>query len=359
MSRPAASLASSASRRSWKASGRSPHNPTLDDFVVLPENWFAWEVCRAIAGQPGRVESPVCVFGPAGTGKTHLTRGMSMQFADHAPQPRIACVSGKDYADEVAKAARNNDLPSLRARYDRLDLFVLDGLEFVVGKSWLQDELLRTVEFLHSQGATCVLTSWCAPRCMTGVSARLRNHLVGGLAVSISLPGRDSRRALLKSICARRLMSLPSDSLATLADEICGSPRDLLDALSLLNAVARDSSGAITPTLASRYTALHDKGYGDRRMSTIATTVAAQFDLTVAELISSSRSQPVTQGRQISIYLARELTDGSLGEIGRFFGGRDHSTVLYACRRVAQTRLVDRRFDRMVNQIREAIPETN
>lgn len=327
----------------------------LEEFVVLPENECAWKASCTLLRKPGSLPAPLVFWGPAGVGKTHLARGLGTRFCERTNRARTATLSAVDYAEDVAKAARANELPSLRARYASLDLLVLDGLESVAGKTWLQQELLRTFDALRARGVTMVYTARTPPARLTGLSARLRSQLASGVTVSAGLPGEASRRRLLGAFSDRLQISLSPEICCILAKGLPGSARDLLDALTVLNAAAEEDEGPITAALAKRYVTIQGGQCCCARLSAIAEAVASYFDVTVPELVSARRSQPVTRGRQAAIYLARQLTSRSLVEIGRFFGGRDHSTVLYSCRRVAQGRQQDRELDAALNQVVDAL----
>lgn len=342
-------------RRFPKRAPRSPKRLSLDNFIVFPENRFAWEVSRRVLRKPGTFRGPLFIYGPPGVGKTHITRALALQMAERTPQPRIACLTCEDFADESAKATRACELPSWRARHEHLDLFILEQLEGVARKGWLQQELLHTLDVLRIRGVPTVLTARCAPGRLNGVSARLRSYLNWGLTAPILLPGEKSRQLFLKMYCEQCRISLASEGCQVLARGIQSNPRDLITALTLLHAAAKESGSPVTTALVIRYVAEHDKQFDVSRMSTIAQWVAAHFELSVSELISSRRSQPVTRGRQVAIYLARELTHRSLAEIGRFFGGRDHSTVLHACRRVAQICQEDKGLGASLEQLRDGL----
>jgi len=324
---------------------------TFDRFVVDASNMVALNAAQALAA-PGAVRfSPLFIHGGTGQGKTHLMNAIAHRFlADH-PQARVMLMSAERFMFEFVAAMRARDTFAFKAKLRSCDLLLIDDLQFIAGKDVTQDEFFHTVNEIMAAGKRLVIAADRAPQALDGIEPRILGRLGSGLVVDI----RPSSPELRRTILARRVAEMPdtrvpNDVLDLLAARITASIRELEGALTRVTAYAMLTGQPIDLAFATQ--TLGDMLRGHQRRVTIdqiQKLVCEHFELKPLDLLSARRARAVARPRQIAMYLAKRLTTRSLPEIGRKFGGRDHSTVIHAVRRIEALRDSDREVDQAVH----------
>ncbi|WP_394648563.1 chromosomal replication initiator protein DnaA [uncultured Sphingomonas sp.] len=324
---------------------------TFDRFVVDASNMVALNAAQALAA-PGPVRfSPLFLHGGTGQGKTHLMNAIAHQFLAAHPGARVMLMSAERFMFEFVAAMRARDTFAFKARLRGCDLLLIDDLQFIAGKDVTQDEFFHTVNEIMAAGKRLVIAADRAPQALDGVEPRILGRLAAGLVVDIKPSSPELRRAVL----ARRVAEMPdvrvpADVVDLLAERITSSIRELEGALTRVTAYAMLTNQPIDLAFATQ--TLGDMLRGHQRRVTIdqiQKLVCDHFELKPLDLVSARRARAVARPRQIAMYLSKRLTTRSLPEIGRKFGGRDHSTVIHAVRRIEELRDSDREVDQAVH----------
>ena len=323
---------------------------TFDRFVVDASNRVAFNAARALA-EPGKPRfSPLFLHSGTGQGKTHLMHAIGAAYLDAVPDAQVILMSAERFMFEFVSAMRARETHAFKTRLRGADLLMIDDLQFIAGKDATQEEFFHTINEVMSAGHRLVICADRAPQGLDGVEARITSRLSVGLVADIKAPDLALRRAIL----VRKLVDMPGTSvpgevLDLLAARITLSIRDLEGALGRVVAYAQLTGEAVDLEFA--VATLGDVLRGAERRVTIdeiQKAVSAHFELKPIDLVSARRAVVVARPRQIAMYLAKRLTTRSLPEIGRKFGGRDHSTVIHAVRRIEALRDTDREIDRAV-----------
>jgi len=319
----------------------SPLNPkyTFEQFVIGDTNRFAHAAALAVAELPGQAYNPLFVVGPPGVGKTHLLHSIGDYVRTYGGGLSVRYTTVERFTNEFVAALRAKDIDAFKRRYRRNDVLLVDDIQFLQAKLKTTEELFHTFNALHETGSQLVLASDRPPRDMEALEERLRQRFESGLVVDIRRPDRATRLTVLRMRVQHDGIALADDDvLALIADRVTDSVRDLESALVRVVAYASLTGAPVDVALADEVlTQLY--GRATRRAAAIPTIegiqtmVAERFGLSREELLSPNRSARIAWPRQLAMYLAREHTNESLPAIGRRFGGRDHSTVLHACKR--------------------------
>lgn len=334
---------------------RPPLDPrfTFDRFVVDSSNMVAFNAARALA-EPGVPRfSPLFLHSGTGQGKTHLMHAIGAAYLAAVPGARVLLMSAERFMFDFVQALRNRDTHSFKMRLSSADLLLVDDLQFIAGKDSTQEEFFHTINEVMGAGKRLVISADRCPQGLDGVEARITSRLSCGLVADIKAPDLALRRAVL----ARKLVDMPgakvpADVLDLLASRITANIRDLEGALNRVVAYAQLTGVEIDLDFA--VATLGDVLRGAERRVTIdeiQKAVSAHFELKPVDLVSARRAVVVARPRQIAMYLAKRLTTRSLPEIGRKFGGRDHSTVIHAVRRIEELRDKDREIDTAVRYL--------
>ncbi len=299
-------------------------------YLAGPENRLAEQALQApLSGKP-TVYSPLFFYGPAGSGKTHLASGLT-QWWEEDPRRGPACAfTGQEFLSQFGGAVHADRVEPWRSECRSAALFVLDDLAPLAGKRSAQQELCRTLDALETTGALVVITSRCLPGQISGLSPALVSRLSAGLATPLALPGAAARRAIVESLITAWRLPMTLRAAHLFADGVGGSAPALATALAEL--VSTQAGGEIDVEAAQAFLR-HNSDYEPPTLRSIAVQTAKYFQLTLADLKSPLRRQALVTARGVAFVLARQLTDKSLEQIGDYFGGRDHTTVLHACRR--------------------------
>jgi chromosomal replication initiator protein len=316
---------------------------TFESFVIGSSNRFSHAAALAVAEAPGQAYNPLLIHGGTGLGKTHLLQAIGQYVRAHHPGLVARYVTSETFTNEFVEALRDKRLDAFKQRYRaRYDVLLVDDVQFLGGKERIQEEFFHTFNTLYEAGKQVVLTCDRPVREMGGLEQRLRSRFEWGLTTDVQPPDLETRLAILsKRIDADGIRIADTEVLDAIARRVVANIRELEGALTRVIAYASLTGRPITAELVRE--TLHDLS-GDPRAVTVAdiqAVVAEAFGVSVADIRSARRSQQYVRPRQIAMYLARELTDSSLPRIGDGFC-RDHTTVLYAVRRVAERIREDR-----------------
>ena len=358
-SAPVLRIATEQSAESPAAPAEAAERPTLDPrltferFVVDPSNRVAFNAAKALA-EPGVPRfSPLFLHSGTGLGKTHLMHAIGHAFLASVPDARVILMSAERFMFEFVAAIRANDTHAFKSRLRGADLLMIDDLHFISGKKPTQDEFFHTINELTAAGKRLVITADRHPQGLDDVEARIVSRLAMGLVADIKMPDATLRRALLDHRLGELPeVKVPEDVLELLAHKVTGSLREVEGALNRLVAYAQLTGEEINLEFAQA--TLGDVLRGGTKRITIdeiQRAVSAHYDLKPVDLVSARRAVVVARPRQIAMYLAKRLTTRSLPEIGRKFGGRDHSTVIHAVRRIEELRGSDHEIDGAVRSL--------
>ncbi len=335
--------------------GNSTINPryTFDNFVVGPSNRLAHAACMAVAENPARAYNPLFLYGGVGLGKTHLLHAIGN--AAHKRNLTVLYVSSEEFTNDLINSIRTHNTTAFRERYRRIDVLLIDDIQFIAGKESTQEEFFHTFNTLHGQEKQIVMSSDRPPKAMITLEERLRSRFEWGLTADIQPPDLETRMAILRSKAERNNRQVPNPIIETIARLVQSNIRELEGALTRIMAFAELSGQPITNQLIQ--TALADLLPQRSSLETnqVLEAVAYIFGISTEELIGRSRTRDVALPRQVAMYLMREEVNASLPQIGEALGGRDHTTVMYACEKVADMIERDDRLRRQVIQIREKL----
>jgi chromosomal replication initiator protein len=311
-----------------------PENPTpastLVPFLVLPENRFAFEALSSLGEEPNR---PIYLYGPSGTGKTHLVRHGVRKFVIRNPQARVQSVTAAEFAAEFAAAASRKAIPLFQAATRDFELVVIEDLQTLDRSGETQIQLLALCDELAASGCQVVWTSRNPPGELTQFSRKLVSRFRAGVSARIRQPGTAGRQQLLEHFAGSRHLALPADAAQKLAAGLPVSPRELWAVLTQIDAIAKHHRRPIDSDLVRRFLR-HEVLAPAPRLEDVCRAVARQFGVKPAQLRSRQQSRAAVLPRQCAMLIARQLTGSSLKQIGRYFGNHDHSTVIHACRRL-------------------------
>jgi len=324
---------------------------TFENFVVGASNRLAHAACMAVAENPARAYNPLFLYGGVGLGKTHLLHAIGN--AAQRQGLEVLYVSSEEFTNDLINAIRTHTTPAFRERYRRIGVLLIDDIQFIAGKESTQEEFFHTFNTLHGQDKQIVISSDRPPKAMVTLEERLRSRFEWGLTADIQPPDLETRIAILRSKAERAGRQVPVEILETIARLVQSNIRELEGALTRVMAFS-DLSGQ---TLSAQLVQVALADLLPQRTSIeprqIIQAVAEVFGLSPEELIGRGRSREVALPRQVAMYLMREEVNASLPQIGEALGGRDHTTVMYACEKVADMIERDDRLRRQVLQIRE------
>jgi chromosomal replication initiator protein len=328
---------------------------TFKNFVVGAGNQFAHAACMAVAEQPGHTYNPLFIYGGVGLGKTHLLNAIGNHVAEKSDL-RIAYLTTEQFTNEVINSIRYDKMMDLRKRYRHIDMLMIDDIQFLVGKERTQEEFFHTFNALYEGHKQIVLSSDRFPKDMPDIEERLRSRFEWGLIADLQPPDVETRIAILRKKSEDEGVTLPEDVVQFLSTTMKSNVRELEGSLVRLGAYASLTGQVITLDLAKNV--LRDL-IGDKKkivaMDDIQEAVCTQFHVKMTELKSRRRSKTLVHPRQIAMYLCRELTDASYPEIGRQFGGKDHTTIIHACRQVAKAKETDTMLQTTIEALKEQI----
>jgi chromosomal replication initiator protein len=322
--------------------------------VAGPENQLVLAALQDFMERRDDAYSPLVLHGPHGSGKSHLAHGLAAWWAQKYPEERVCCVSAAEFAREHAAAVAQQELDAWRQEKRNVQLLVIEDLGQLSGKRAAQHELQHLLDDLADREALAVVTARSLPAHSAVFLPSLRSRLSVGLVVTLALPSPATRRAILDRLAKARGLALSKRTIHSLADSLATSVPALTSALLELEIEARASGKAIAPRRVREYLTERDSAQRPN-LRQIAALTAKHFGLTLSELKSPARRQSLVAGRGVAMYLARQLTDKSFEQIGAFFGGRDHTTVLHGCQKTERLISRDRAIRQAVAEVRRRL----
>jgi len=320
----------------------NPKN-TFDTFVVGNNNNFAHAAALAVAQSPGKSYNPLFLYGGVGLGKTHLLHAIGHYVTSHRRGARVSYVSSEKFTNEYIDGIQNNQLVKFRKRYRLTDVLLIDDIQFLAGKERIQEEFFHTFNALHESHKQIVLTCDRPASEIQNLEHRLISRFEWGLVTDLQPPDVEMRLAILNKKAQLMGVVLPEDVMNFLANRIRTNIRRLEGALirvaSYASLTGRKLNVEVVEGLLREI--LHEEGRFSVNVEVIQKKVAEQFDIRLADMTSKRRPENIAFPRQIAMYLTRQMTESSLSTIGEAFGGRDHGTVLHACRLVKDRMEVD------------------
>jgi len=329
---------------------------TFTNFVNGKANQIARAAAIQVAENPGTAYNPLFIYGGTGLGKTHLLQAIGTEVLKRNPRAKVRYIHAEQFVADVVRAYQHKSFDSLKRYYRSLDLFLIDDVQFFVGKSRSQEEFFYTFNALFEAHKQVVITSDSFPREMTGIEDRLISRFGWGLTVAVEPPELEMRVAILLKKAENDGVRLDETVAFFIAKHIRSNVRELEGALKRVLAYARFNNATVTVVTARE--ALKDLlAVLNRQVSieNIQKTVADYFKIKVSDMYSKKRFRSVARPRQVAMALAKELTQQSLPEIGEAFGGRDHTTVLHACRKTQELRETDQEFARDYAQLQQIL----
>ncbi len=329
---------------------------TFSNFVNGKANQIARAAAIQVAENPGTAYNPLFIYGGTGLGKTHLLQAIGTEVLKRNPKAKVRYIHAEQFVADVVRAYQHKSFDSLKRYYRSLDLFLIDDVQFFVGKSRSQEEFFYTFNALFEAHKQVVITSDCFPKEMTGIEDRLISRFGWGLTVAVEPPELEMRVAILLKKAEIDGVRVEEDIAFFIAKHIRSNVRELEGALKRVIAYARFNN--TTVSVASAREALKDLlAVLSRQVSieNIQKTVADYYKIKVSEMYSKKRFRSVARPRQVAMALAKELTQQSLPEIGEAFGGRDHTTVLHACRKILELRETEQEFARDYAQLQQIL----
>lgn len=314
---------------------------TFDTFVVGASNQFAHAACRAVASQPGNHYNPLFIYGGVGLGKTHLVNAVGHEILSKNPRARVLYISSDSFMEELIAGIRNDRMEDFRNRFRRIDVLILDDVQFLAGRERTQEEFFHTFNSLYEARRQIVLASDKFPKEIPSLEERVRNRFECGLIADIQPPDMETRVAILEKKAELEQIDLPHDVALLLASQVHSNVRQLEGSLTRLRAYASLNKQPITLDLAQEVLRglITDQTSPRVTIEAIQKTVSEFYKLRPNDLRSKKRSRAVVLPRQIAMYLCRRHTGASFPVIGDRFGRRDHSTVIHA------TRLIEHRIE--------------
>jgi chromosomal replication initiator protein len=328
---------------------------TFDNFVVSSSNQFAHAAAKAIAEQPSMNYNPLYIYGGVGLGKTHLMHAVGNHLAKHRPELRQRYLSTENFMNELINAIRFEKTLDFKEKYRNIDLLLIDDIQFLAGKERTQEEFFHTFNALYESQKQIVITSDCPPRQIPTLEERLRSRFEWGLMADIQPPDLETKIAILRKKAEAERVELPQDVAFFISSKIKSNIRELEGSLVRLVAFSSLTGRRIDLEMAKETLKdlLEDKNRGVT-VEAIQKLVANYFKIKPADLKSKNNSHSISFPRQVAMYLCKQLTDSSLPAIGQVFGGKHHSTVIHAIRKINARCETDKDFDRLLKSFMES-----
>ena len=329
------------------------HKYTFDNFVVGTSNRLAHAASIAVAENPAHSYNPLFLYGGVGLGKTHLLHAIGNACLKNGLN--ILYVSSEEFTNDLINAIRTHKTQAFREKYRRTDVLLIDDIQFIAGKESTQEEFFHTFNTLHGQDKQLVISSDRPPKAMITLEERLRSRFEWGLAADIQPPDFETRVAILRSKALRVSSNIADEIIELIARRVQSNIRELEGALTRVAAFSQISALPLSPQLVESLLADLLPRRANIQIDEVIDLVAREYGLETDRLMGRERTKEVALPRQVAMYLLREEANISLPKIGEALGGRDHTTVMYACDKVADLLETDDRFRRQVVEIRQSI----
>ena len=344
------------SRFDWSTASQLNPRYQFDAFVIGSGNQFAMAAAQAVAERPSKAYNPLFIYGGVGMGKTHLMHAIGHDVKRRQPQASICYVSGEKFTNEMINSVRYDKMTSFRDKFRNVDVLLIDDIQFLAGKERTQEEFFHTFNALHESMKQIVIASDRPPKELADFEDRLRSRFEWGLIADIQPPDLETKVAILQKKAESEQTHLPTEVALFIASNVRTNVRELEGALVRL--IAWCSMHGVEITLAVTQQCLKqfiDTQVRKITIEAIQRAVAEQFGMRVAELKQKNNSRQIVVPRQIAMYLAKQLTEASLPEIGRQFGGKHHTTVLHSVDKIEEVRKSDKDLNRLLNKMTEQL----
>jgi chromosomal replication initiator protein len=343
-------------RFDWDSAAQLNPRYTFDAFVIGSGNQFAHAACQAVAERPSKAYNPLFLYGGTGMGKTHLMQAIGHEIKRRTPQSAICYVSSEKFTNEMINSLRYDKMISFRDKFRTVDVLLVDDIQFLAQKERTQEEFFHTFNALHESMKQIVIASDRPPKELAEFEDRLRSRFEWGLIADIQPPDLETKVAILQKKAEQERVTLPTDVALFIATNIRSNVRELEGALIRLVA----HSSLIGAEITLPYTQQVLKNFIDSQarkvtIESIQKAVAEQFGLRLVEIKAKNNSRSIVYPRQIAMYLAKHLTEASLPEIGRQFGGKHHTTVLHSVDKIDGVRKNDKDLNRLLNKLAEQL----
>ncbi|MCU1542164.1 MAG: chromosomal replication initiator protein DnaA [Microbacteriaceae bacterium] len=331
----------------------------FDNFVIGGSNRFAHAAAVAVAEAPAKAYNPLFIYGDSGLGKTHLLHAIGHYAESLYPGIRVRYVSSEEFTNDFINSIRDDEGASFKTTYRNVDVLLIDDIQFLAGKDRTLEEFFHTFNSLHNNNKQVVITSDQPPKLLAGFEDRMKSRFEWGLLTDIQPPELETRIAILRKKALSEGLSAPDDALEYIASKIASNIRELEGALIRVTAFASLNRQPVDVALAEMVLKdlITDDGAQEITSGQILQQTSEYFKLSMEELCSKSRTRTLVTARQIAMYLCRELTDMSLPKIGQELGGRDHTTVIHADRKIrelmAERRVIYNQVTELTNRIKQ------
>lgn len=354
---PAAAGARPAQARfDWDSAAQLNPKYTFDAFVIGAANQFAHAAARAVAERPSKAYNPLFLYGGVGMGKTHLMQAIGHEVKKRQPQSAICYLTSEKFTNEVIHSLRYDKMASFRDRFRNVDVLLVDDIQFLRQKERTQEEFFHTFNALHDSLKQIVIASDRPPKELAEIEDRLRSRFEWGLIADIQPPDLETKVAILQKKADLEHVPLPTDVALFIGSNIRSNVRELEGALIRLVAYTSLTGAPLTLQTAQQVLkSIIDAQTRRVTIDSIQKAVAEQFGLRVADIKAKNNSRPIVYPRQVAMYLAKHLTEASLPEIGRQFGGKHHTTVMHSVEKIEQVRKADKDLNRMLNKLTEIL----
>lgn len=310
---------------------------TFDNFVVGSSNRFAQAAALAVCDRPAKIYNPLFIYGAVGLGKTHLMQAIGHAVLMKNPRLNVVYLSSEEFTNQLIQAIRKRTTDSFRKKYRNVDMLMIDDIQFIAGKESTQEEFFHTFNALHDSHKQIIICSDRSPKEIQDLEERLISRFEWGLKTDMQLPDFETRKAIIEKKSENESVKVPHDVLTFLAENIKTNIREMEGALIRVVAYSNLTGERLSLSLAKKVLkGMISEDEKNITIPLIQRVVCEHFDLDIETMKSRKRTRSVSYPRQMAMYLARTLTDYSLPDIGGFFGGRDHTTVLHACDKISK-----------------------
>ena len=349
-------VGASQSRFDWETAAQLNPKYTFEAFVIGSGNQFAHAASRAVAERPSKAYNPLFLYGGVGMGKTHLMQAIGHEVKKRMPEASICYVSSEKFTNEMINSLRYDKMTSFRDKFRNVDLLLIDDIQFLAQKERTQEEFFHTFNALHESMKQIVIASDRPPKELPEIEDRLRSRFEWGLIADIQPPDLETKVAILQKKSETERVPLPTDLALYIASNVRTNVRELEGALIRLIAYCSLTGAEVTLSTAQQVL----KNFIDsqaRKISidSIQKAVAEQFGLRTPEIKQKNNSRSIVVPRQIAMYLAKQMTEASLPEIGRQFGGKHHTTVMHSIAKIDEQRRNDKDLNRLINKLTETL----